>query len=168
MTAIQQDYPQEAVPLLNLLHWAMFWSPLRDDELGEECWQALALPGHYRDCAVLFNQRFVLDYPVPAVSLLLSSALQREAGSCREEWMRIAEYLGLQRQGPSLPPDHLALVCEMLAHGVHRQEAVLCNGIVDRYLQPWLVLARQVCTEPPLLIVLARFERDVRAASTMG
>lgn len=163
MTAAEATTIPTPQPLLRLLHWAMLWSPLRDEALGADSWQALGLPGHYRDHASAFNKLFVLDYPLPQVSLLLSFTLQREAGACREEWMRIAEYLGLTREGPSLPPDHLALACEVLAHCALHHERVLCTGITTRYLQPWLGKATAACSDPALSRMLVCFEQDVMA-----
>ena len=154
----------ESQSLLRLLHWALLWSPLRDDSLGTDAWQSLGLPGDYQQVAASFNRLFLIDLPVPRVSLLFNVSLQREAGACREEWMRIAEHLGMERIGPSLPPDHLALACEVLAHSLQQQEKVLCEGIMQRYLLPWLERARNECEQDELQQMLQQFGQDLEAA----
>lgn len=155
--------PYEPHPLMRLLHWAMLWSPLRDESLGEEAWECLGLPGRYQDQAVAFTQAFILDLPAPVASPMFSVTLQREAGACREECMRIADYLGMERTGPSLPPDHLALACEMLAHGLRQQEQVLSEGLVERYLTPWIDTASRA-VPASLQPLLSAFHEDVLAA----
>lgn len=162
--AALQSQACETAPLLRLLHWALLWSPLRDDSLGNDTWQALGLPGNYLAIAPRFNQMFFIDLPAPRIGLLFSAALGREAGACREEWMRIAEHLGMERIGPSLPPDHLALACEILAHSIQQQEKVLCKGIMQRYLQPWLAQAKAACEQDELQQMLQRFEEDLEMA----
>lgn len=146
---------------IRFLHWSILFSPLRDDEMAHESWQALELPGTFADSTHAFTQHFFMDLPAPKASLLLSVLLQREGGSCREEWMRIAQHLDMRREGPSLPPDHLALACEVLAHAINRQESLLVDGIADRYLLPWTAAALDACEDDTLRILLERFAQDV-------
>lgn len=147
----------------HFLHWAMLFSPLRDDDLAADAWQALELPGEFSVIATDFNRHFVLDYPAPKASLMFSSLLQREAGACREEWMRIAAHLDIERTGPSLPPDHLALACEIVAHAITRNETLLLRGIAERYLLPWIQAAQSACEEKTLREMLGKLRDDTES-----
>lgn len=142
------------------LHWAMLFSPLRDDDLAADAWETLQLPGDFSAIATDFNRCFVLDYPAPKASPIFSALLQREAGACREEWMRIAAHLDLARTGPSLPPDHLALACEIIAHAITRNEQVLLQGILERYVMPWIRAAQEACEDPLMQDLLQHFQHD--------
>lgn len=146
---------------LRLLNWAILWSPLRDEELAEETWQTLGIPQSFTQCAQAFNRFFMVDYPMPRGGLLLHSTLQLEAGHCREEWMRISEYLGMKPNDACLPPDHLALVCEILAHAVQQEEAILIEGIVQRYLLPWIETVKDRCDIDSLMPLLDFFAAEI-------
>lgn len=148
MTGAAMTSTQPITPdAFRFLHWAILFSPLRDDDLAADAWDALQLPGDFHAIATDFNRCFVIDYPAPKASPIFSAQLQREAGACREEWIRITEHLGMERTGPSLPPDHLALALEILAHAMTRNEKVLVQGILQRYLLPWLDSAQNACEE---------------------
>lgn len=145
------------------LHWALLFSPLRDDDLAADAWQALELPGDFHAIATDFNRQFVLDYPAPKASLMFSALLQREAGACREEWMRIAAHLDMERTGPSLPPDHLALACEIVAHTIRRHEILLLRGIAERYLSPWIQAAQSACDDKTMQEMLKKLQDDTES-----
>lgn len=147
-----------------LLNWSLLWSPLQDNATLATAWQNLGLDGEFDDTlSQAYVRTFLMDLPQPKVPLLFSATLQREAGACREEWMRIAEHLGMQRVGASLPPDHLALACELLAHAFAQAEPVLITGMVERYLQPWLDCAFDTTEEPLRSRLLQPFQEELEA-----
>lgn len=146
-----------------LFNWSLLWSPLQSDDSLVGAWESLALCGHWSESSERFIRTFLMDLPQPKIPLLFSALLQRESGACREEWMRIAHYLDMRRVGASLPPDHLALACEIMAHAWVRREDVLMAGMLSRYLLPWLECALDRCEEPLRSEVLIPFQGDIIA-----
>jgi hypothetical protein len=126
---------------LPFVAWARIWSPLAPKAWREEAWRALSLPGRFADCESAFLSAFVIGLPHPDVSLLLHSALGRDGGSVREDWMRVIQHLELRWNEQSLPPDHLAAACDVLAYATVREESVLIYELRNRYIEPWCLVA---------------------------
>lgn len=147
-----------------LLNWSILFSPLQDNASLAVAWENLGLDGEFDDAmAQAYVRTFMVDIPQPKIPLLFSATLQREASACREDWMRIASHLGMQRVGASLQPDHLALACELLAHAWVQGDTVLLQGIGERYLMPWLEMAMEHCDEPLRSAALVPFEEEIAA-----
>lgn len=153
------------IPYL-LVNWSLLWSPLNDREAMQAAWENLALPLPLETpLRHAFVKTFQMDLPQPAIPLMFSAALQRDASACHEEWMRIAGHLGLSRVGPTLSPDHLALACELLAHAIGQHDAVLVSGMIERYFQPWLTMASSRCEGPLRTGVIAPFQHTIARAA---
>ncbi len=131
--------PREAA--LPFVAWSRVWSPLAPIAWCEEAWQALALPGTWAESESDFLSAFCVGLPAPDVPLLLHSALGREGGAVREDWMRVIGHLGLRWNEHSLPPDHLGATCDVLACAIEREETVLVRELRKRYLDPWCRVA---------------------------
>ena len=66
-------------------------------------------------------------------------------------------HLRLEAQGPTLPPDHLGIACEVLACAVAQGEEMLTRELFRRYLRSWCVAAsRRLEGRSDLLAVLPR------------
>lgn len=128
---------------LPFVAWSRVWSPLSPADWREEAWQALGLPGRFGECESDFLSAFVVGLPAPDVPLLLHAALGRDGGAVREDWMRVISHLELRWSGKSLPPDHLAAACDVLACAIAREEAVLVGELRKRYLGPWCAVATE-------------------------
>lgn len=152
-----------------LMNWALLWSPLQGDDTLMAAWKELGLtPPLDDELRHGFVKTFFLDLPQPKMPLTFSNALQRESGACHEDWMRISQQLGLERAGPVLPPDHLALACELLVHAWAHEDDVLLHGIHERYLAPWLALARERLDSPLIAGVIASFDGDLQRVCMMA
>lgn len=126
---------QEAA--LPFLAWARVWSPLVSTPEREEAWRALGLPQPFERFDAQLWGVFHAGVPAPAVPLLLHSALGREGGHVREEWMRVIRLLDLEWGDETLPPDHLAVACEVFAAAVENGDETLTRELAERYLVPW-------------------------------
>lgn len=145
-----------------LLNWSILFSPLSSSADLIDAWEYLGLAGEF-DTSMneVYVRTFLVDMPQPKIPLLFSSLLQREASACREDWMRVASHLGMKRTGASLPPDHLALACELLAHAWTAGEKVLLEAGLERYLIPWVECALELCEEPLRSTLLLPFRQDL-------
>jgi hypothetical protein len=154
-----------AAAALPLIAWSRIWSPLIPGELREEAWRALELPDSFEHYDAEFWTTFQVAAPVPQVPLLLHAALAREGAAVREDWMRVAEHLGLRWDGVHLPPDQLGVACELYACAVERDEPVLIEELRQRYLLPWCSFARTRLDDGAsrLGFLPERFEADLRA-----
>jgi hypothetical protein len=150
---------------LPLLAWSRIWSPVVPDELRDDAWTALALPGAYAAVSAEFWGTFQVGNPLPKVPLALHAALRREGGAVREDWMRVAQRLALEWNDITLPPDQLGAACEIYAVAVDREEPVLIEELRRRYLLPWceFAKARLAKGSAPLTFLPERFEADLLA-----
>jgi hypothetical protein len=148
---------------LPLLAWSRIWSPLVPDELREQAWSALGLPGTYAERSAEIWSTFQVGSPLPRVPLTLHAALGREGGAVREDWMRVAHFLALEWNDVSLPPDQLGVACEIFAVAVAHEEPVLIDELRRRYLLPWCDFAKTRLDEtaPHLAFLPRRFEADI-------
>jgi TorA maturation chaperone TorD len=149
---------------LCMLAWSRIWSPLVSDELREEAWAALDLPGAYAELHSEYWSLFHVGSPMPQVSTLLHAALGREGGSVREDWMRVAQHLGLRWNDARLAPDQLGVACEVFACAIEREEPVLIGELRRRYLIPWCEAATPKLDQAPagLACLPVRFDSDLR------
>lgn len=146
-----------------LMNWALLWSPLQDDDTFVVAWHQLALEVPVDDSLRhAFVKTFVIDLPRPQMPLTFSNALQRESGACHEDWMRVSQQLGLERAGPVLPPDHMALACELLVHAWARDDKVLLQGMLERYFEPWLTLAQERVDASLFNALVVPFKQDIQ------
>jgi len=147
---------------LTMLAWGRIWSPVVSEHLQREAWQALNLPGTFDQMSVKLTSTFHVGQPSPQVSLLLHAALNQDGSVVREAWMRVMEHLQLAWNDVLLPPDHLGLVCELFAIALERQEAVLVDELVERFLSPWCELANSMVQEDAELLSMVRcFKEDI-------
>jgi TorA maturation chaperone TorD len=149
---------------LHMLAWSRIWSPLVSDELREEAWAALDLPGTYSSYRSEYWSLFHVGSPMPHVSTLLHAALGREGSSVREDWMRVAQHLGLRWNDARLAPDQLGVACEVYACVIEREEPVLIAELRRRYLIPWCEAAVAKLEDAPaeLASLPVRFDADLR------
>jgi TorA maturation chaperone TorD len=148
---------------LHMLAWSRIWSPLVSDELREEAWAALDLPGAYSSYRSEYWSLFHVGSPMPHVSTLLHAALGREGSSVREDWMRVAQHLGLRWNDARLAPDQLGVACEVYACVIEREEPVLIAELRRRYLIPWCEAAVAKLEDAPaeLASLPVRFDADL-------
>jgi len=57
--------------------------------------------------------------------------------------MRVIQHLELRWNEQSLPPDHLAAACDVLAYATVREESVLICELRKRYIDPWCAVASE-------------------------
>ena len=152
---------------LLMIAWSRIWSPVVDDKLRSEAWQALDLPSSYEANKSLYWTTFHVGAPQPQVPLVLHAALSREGTGAREDWLRVISHLGLSWDNVHLPPDQLGAACEIYACAIERQEQVLVKELGERYLLPWCDIAAQSLAqvEPVLLSLVESFKRDLVAIS---
>ena len=150
---------------LPLVAWSRIWSPVVPDELRDDAWSALALPGAYAAVSAEFWGTFQVGSPLPKVPLALHAALRREGGAVREDWMRVAGLLALEWNDVTLPPDQLGAACEIYAVAVEREEPVLIEELRRRYLLPWCEFAKARLAQDgsDLGFLPERFEADLLA-----
>jgi hypothetical protein len=155
---------------LPFVAWSRVWSPLAPAAWREEAWQALSLPGRFADSESEFLAAFVVGLPAPDVPLLVHAALGRDGGSVREDWMRVIDFLELRWKDKSLPPDHLAVACDVLACAAHQDERVLIHELRTRYLDPWCALAQERLAAKVAAIagLPAAFAADLAASDSSG
>lgn len=144
--------------------WSRIWSPLSSDAEREEAWQSLDLPDDWKSVEPEFWQSFQIGAPAPPVPLILHSALGRDGGQAREEWMRVIAHLGLRWSEHRLQPDHLGAACEVLACAIAHSEHVLTRELCARYLRPWCDVARERlgAAGGPLAALPDRFAADLQ------
>ena len=128
---------------MSLLLWARLWSPVAPVEAVCEAWRELDLSGDPEDRQAEFLAGFHHGTPLPVVPLLLHHTLGLSGDSTREEWMRVLAWLDLGFGHIRLPPDHLAIACEVLAVAAGRGERLICEELAGRYLRPWTEIATE-------------------------
>lgn len=124
-----------------MLAWARLWSPLVDDAARAGTWEALDLPCGFEAQRRTYWNTFHAGVPHPPVPMPLHALLQCDGAHLRETLLRVAEHLDVEPGAQRLPPDHLALFCELLALAIEREERVLVEELSERYLEPWLQAA---------------------------
>jgi transposase InsO family protein len=149
--------------VLPFLLWSRIWSQLVEDEERAEAWNILGLPSSFRAEEIAYWNAFHAGLPAPPVPLLFHAALGLDGANAREDWMRAANYLGLEMTQHRLPPDHLAAACEVFAIVVERREPVLAFELCDRYLLPWCSYAEEILyvEHSELAQVVRRFNNDL-------
>lgn len=152
---------------LRMLAWARLWSPLADEPALRAIWQTLGLPGSFEAQRIEYWNTFHAGMPQPPVPLQLHALLQCEGGNLRETLLRVAEHLEVEMSARRLPPDHLALVCELYALAIEREEPVLVEGLAGRYLLPWVqaALAALPAEQSAMRVLLQVFADDAQRAA---
>lgn len=128
---------------LPFVAWSRVFSPLVPPAWRAEAWQALSLPGEFHDTESDFISAFVAGFPAPEVPLLLHATLGLDGSRVREDWARVIAHLELRWNERTLPPDHLAVACDVMVCAVEREELVLIRELCKRYLDPWCTAAGQ-------------------------
>jgi|ThiBioDrversion2_2_1062182.scaffolds.fasta_scaffold35925_2 hypothetical protein len=163
MTVIS-DMPTEA---LVLFAWSRIWSPVVPPDWYREAWAALGLPDdeEFRDTG--FCSTFHTGFPAPRVPLLLHAALNQPGDTVRMDWMRVMSHLGIAPGEHMLPPDHLAIDCEIFASAVARSEDVIVRELSERYLSPWCdtAIRRLSDADPRLGGIVEQFRAAIGAAA---
>ncbi len=153
----------EQAPLI--IAWSRIWSPLMDEELRAQAWEALELPDDYQSHKTEYWTVFHAGSPEPEVPLLIHSALRRDGSGVREDWLRVISHLELSWDEKYLPPDQLGAACEIYACAIDRGEPVLIEELRSRYLLPWCAVAREslAASGSALLPLVQKFEQDLQA-----
>lgn len=149
---------------IDLLLWSRFFSPMLDDRARAEVFSSLGL-GAFDALASDYWGTFHLGVPQSAVAVILHAELQIDGGDVREALVRVMEHLQLDWAAAPLPPDHLAVVLELLAVSVEQDEPVLQHGLITRWLQPWATQAGERLAGSAWQPVLARLADDLRRCS---
>lgn len=126
---------------LAMIAWSRIWSPLVSNQMRDEAWRALELPGTFASMQSEYWSTFHVGSPAAPISTLLHAALGREGASVREDWMRATRHLGLRWSDARLAPDQLGVACEVYACAIEREESVLIEELRRRYLLPWCEFA---------------------------
>lgn len=146
--------------VLDLLLWSRFFSPLVDDGDRAGIYAALDL-GDFATVADDYWGTFHAGAPQTPVCLLLHAALQRDGAEMREDLVRVMEHLQLDWAGAPLPPDHAAVVLELLAIAHRDDEPVLQRELRARWLRPWSALTDRLPPDSPWRPVMARLAADL-------
>lgn len=151
--------PDEGV--LDLMLWSRFFSPLVDDADRGALFAALGL-GDFAPLAADYWGMFHAGAPQPPLPLLVHVVLQLDGGDLREDLVRVMEFLELDWAGATLPPDHLAIMLELLAVAQQEDEPVICEGLRVRWLLPWAEAAVAQARGTAWEGVLQRLSGDLR------
>lgn len=159
----EADVRSQAVGLLAA--WARVWNPLLARDAKRECWDALGLPSPIDEVEPACWPAFHAALPAPTVPLLLHCLVGMDGSQAREDWLRAIHHLELAWRDRVLPPDHLAIACEVLAAAVENDDAVLVRELLARYLDPWCAAAaaRVADETSPAVALVAAFRTDLAA-----
>lgn len=148
-----------------LIAWARVWSPLLARDAKRESWEALGLPDPIDEVEPECWHVFHAALPAPPAPLLLHCLVGMDGSQAREDWLRAIHHLALVWSDRVLPPDHLAIACEVLAVAVENDDGVLVRELLVRYVDPWCAAAeaRLVDVESPAAVLVASFRADVAA-----
>jgi len=148
---------------MTLSQWARVWSPVVPAESVHAAWRELNLPGDAERVQPEFLSAFHFGAPAPQVPLLLHHTLNLPGDSTREDWMRVMAWLDLEFGDIRLPPDHLAVACEVLTVAQQRGEDVIVDELLRRYLRPWCTVAieRLTAAGSDLAAIPQRFAADL-------
>lgn len=156
---------------LNFLAWGALWSSLTEDDLRQAAWEALELPGCFDDARTSYWSTFHAGIPQPPIPALIHALLELDGAGVREDWMRAANYLDLTWSHAMLPPDQLGPACEIFAMAIEREESVIIDTLLSRYLMPWIDRAQHLLNataEPLLAALLTRFRQHLDEARGMA
>ncbi|MCC6765534.1 MAG: hypothetical protein IT293_12815 [Deltaproteobacteria bacterium] len=150
-----------AVALLTA--WARVWNPLLARDEKRASWDALGLPESVDALEPECWRVFHAALPAPPVPLLAHALLGMDGAQAREDWLRAIHHLRLAWSDRVLPPDHLAIACEVLAAAVENDDAVLVRELRARYLDPWCAAAaeRLAGDDSPVAMLPACFRADL-------
>ena len=150
---------------LLVIAWSRLWSPLVEESLRAQAWEALELPDDYQHHKADYWSTFHVGSPEPQVSLLLHCALHQEGSGVREDWLRVISYLELSWDDVHLPPDQLGAACETYACAIDREEPMLIDELRSRYLLPWCQAAAESLNQSGsiLLPLVEKFQQDLQA-----
>ncbi len=145
--------------------WSQVWSPLVDENVREQAWNALGLARTYADCRREYWNLFHVGMPMPRISLLLHAALSREGAAVREEFLRVMHHLDLRWNETSLSPDQLGVACEVYAFAIDHDETLIVSELRARYLLPWCDVAEKRLSdgENDLLFLPQAFREDLQS-----
>lgn len=121
--------------------WSRIWSPVVPCEAFVATWGALDLPDDAALRDTEFFSTFHAGFPAPKVPLFLHEALNLPGDHARIDFLRAMAHLGVKAGDKMLPPDHLAVACEIVACALSAGEQVIAAEIRDRYLLPWCAAA---------------------------
>jgi len=150
-----------------MLLWARLWSPLLDRNEFEAFAAQQELPqAVQRGYESVFNL-FHAGFPAPAVSCLMHVSLNQDGGRVREDIVRVLSFMELQWSEHRLPPDHIAVLCDILAALLYEQQYPLANLVLERYILPWLDCAQLQLEgmepNPAAIEFLGYFNEDIEA-----
>ncbi len=146
-----------------LTAWAHVWNPLLERAAKCESWEALGLPDPIDEVEPECWRLFHAALPAPLAPLLLHCLVGVDGAQAREDWLRAIHHLALVWSDRVLPPDHLAIACEVLAVAVENDDGVLVRELLARYVDPWCAIAaeRLVGDEAPAAALVASFRADL-------
>ncbi len=127
----------------NFLVWSRLWSPFLDREQFQDAAATQDLSEWIQSNYEAVFNLFHIGFPAPAIPPLMHAALNLDGGRVREDIVRIMSFMDLQWSEHRLPPDHLAVLCDILAALLHEQQLPLAKALLDRYMIPWVTYASQ-------------------------
>lgn len=150
--------------------WSQVWSPLVDESVREQAWNALGLARAYADCRNEYWNLFHVGMPMPKISLLLHAALSREGSAVREDFLRVMHHLDLRWNETSLSPDQLGVACEVYAFAIDQAEPRIVAELRERYLLPWCDVAERRLTDgkSELAFLPQAFREDLQSVEIHG
>jgi hypothetical protein len=131
------DVSSSSFDALVAIAWSRVWSSVVPPPLFVAAWQALDLPQDPAVRDTQFFSTFHTGFPSPQIPLLLHVALNRPGDSVRMDFLRAMSHLNVKAGDHMLPPDHLAVACEIMASALAADEPVIVQAICERYLSPW-------------------------------
>ncbi|MCC6846883.1 MAG: hypothetical protein IT294_00170 [Deltaproteobacteria bacterium] len=146
-----------------LTAWARVWNPLLACDAKRASWEALGLPESAEALEPECWRVFHAAHPAPPAPLLAHALLGMDGAQAREDWLRAIHHLRLTWSDRVLPPDHLAIACEVLAVALENDDAVLVRGLCTRYLDPWCAAAaeRLAGEDSPVAMLPACLQADL-------
>lgn len=151
--------PAAPFEALVAITWSRVWSPVVPPALFVAAWAALGLPEDRAVRDTAFFSTFHAGFPTPKAPLLLHAALNRPGDAVRMDVLRAMSHLGVKAGDHMLPPDHVAIACEVLTSAIVAGEPVIVREIAMRYLVPWCerMLARLEKAEAGLMDIVRAF-----------
>lgn len=148
---------------LPFIAWARIWSPIVPEDLRSNAWDSLELEDRYETHKTDYWSTFHSGMPSPKVPLLLHAALDMDGAAAREDWLRVISHLGLQWDDMHLPPDQLGVCCDIYACAIEREETVLVNELLNRYLLPWCEFGADMLQSEnhPMAFMVERFKESL-------
>ena len=141
--------------------WSRLWSPVAPSEVQRSAWQALDISLPHDSAAAEFTNVFHAGFPAPPVPLLVHAVLGMDGSNVREALVRVMVHLELNWGETTLPPDHVAVICDLLACALAEDERVLVHELLERYLLPWCEQAITRLADSPLQALPVLFREDL-------